>query len=68
MFIVGLDLDTRAYFTATTMIIAVPTRIKIFSWIATRWKPALVGLLKDSQDRGKRVDFKLHCLRQSIED
>ena len=62
MYTTGLDVNTKMYFTAATMVIAVPTGIKIFSWIATMWGGSLE--LQDADGLGDRLHLPVHRRRR----
>ena len=62
MFTTGLSVNTKMYFTAATMVIAVPTGIKIFSWIATMWGGSLS--FKTPDGLGDRLHLHVHRRRR----
>ena len=62
MYTVGLSLQTQAYFVFATMVIAVPTGVKIFSWIATMWGGSI--RFTAAMHLGDRLHLPVHGRRR----
>ena len=61
MYTVGMSTSAQAYFAAASMVIAVPTGIKIFSWIATMWGGSIT--FQNAHALGDRIHLRVHDRR-----